>query len=102
MLQASNQGRSMFSRFAAPHTFGPDLSLGEALVAVAGCLARIFGACVLFAVWGGASAFAWSAIANRFWRVAAEPPLLLLFLAALASLMIAVSAVERSITPRRD
>jgi hypothetical protein len=90
----------MFSRFAVPHTFGPDLSLSEALVAVAGTLARIFGFCALFAVWGGASFFAWSAIGSRFWRLAAEPPLFLFFLAALAGLMLAVSAVERSVLPK--
>ena len=95
MPHAASQGRSMFSRFAAPHTFGPDLSPAESLVAIAGCLTRIFGGCALFAVWGGAGAFAWNAIGNRFWRVAAEMPLFLLFLAALAGLMIAVSAVER-------
>lgn len=97
----STLGRSAFSRFAAPYTFGPDLSIGEALIAVAGTLTRIFGACLLFALWGGASVFAWSAIGSRFWRVAAQPPLLLLFLAALAALMLGVSRVERSILPKR-
>jgi hypothetical protein len=99
--RVSSRGRPLFSRFAAPHTFGPDLSLAEALVGVAGCLARIFGASALFAVWGGASAIAWNGIRNRFWRLAAEPPLLLLFLAALAGLMMAVTAVERSILSHR-
>lgn len=96
-MPIASQNRSMFTRFATPHTFSPDLSLGEALVAVAGCLARIFGGCVLFAVWGGLSAWAWSAIESHFWRAAAECPLLALFLAALAGWMAAVSAVERSI-----
>jgi uncharacterized membrane protein len=91
----------MLSRFAVPYTFGPDLNLGEALVAVAGTLARIFGFCALLALWGGISVFAWSAIGSRFWRVAAEPPLFLLFLAALAALMLGVSTVERSILSKR-
>jgi hypothetical protein len=96
-----SQGRSTLSRFAMPYTFGPDLSLAGALVAVAGCLTRIFSAVALFAVWGSLSVRAWSTIANGFFRVAAELPLLLLFLAGLAALMIAISTVERILAPHR-
>jgi len=66
---------------------------------VAGCLARIFGACLLFALWGGLSALAWTSIANRLWRAAALAPLALIFLAALGLLMWAISAVEKKIHP---
>jgi hypothetical protein len=98
---AAERGRSVFSQFAAPYTFSPDLSLGEALIAVAACLARVFSACVLFSVWGAFSVLAWSAISDRFWRAVAIPPLILLFLVALAILMIVISVVQRAITPKR-
>jgi hypothetical protein len=94
------RSRSVFARLALPHTFNPDLGLAEALFAVAACLTRIFGACLLFALWGGFSAWAWSAIASHFWRMAAVGPLVLMFLGALAALMLAVNAVESRIGPR--
>lgn len=98
--RAAGQHRAAASRLAVPYVFSPNLSFGDALIAVAACLARIFGACALFAVWGGVSALAWSAIENHFWRAAAMLPLVLLFLAGLATLMIAISAVERAIAPK--
>jgi hypothetical protein len=94
------QGRSIFARFATPHTFHPDLSLAEAVVAVAAVLTRIFGGCLLFAACGGAAGLAWTAIASHFWRVAAVVLLLLLFLATLAGLLFTVSALERRIVRR--
>lgn len=99
--EAGAQDRSMLVRLAVPYTFSPNLSLGDSLVAVAGCLARIFSACLFFAVWGGLSALAWSSIENHFWRAAAVLPLVLLFLAGLATLMIAITLVERMIAPKR-
>jgi hypothetical protein len=95
------QGRSILSRLEVPYTFNPNLRIVDALVAVAGSLARIFSACVLFAVWGGVSALAWSAIGNHFWRAVAVLLLVLLFLAGLAALMIAITAVGRMLAPRR-
>jgi hypothetical protein len=100
-VQAEAQDRSMLVRLAVPYTFSPNLSLGDSLVAIAGCLARIFAACLLFAVWGALSALAWSSIGNHFWRAAAILPLILVFLAALATLMITITLIERMITPRR-
>jgi hypothetical protein len=97
---AARQDRSVPSRLAVPYIFSPNLVLGDALIAVTACLARIFSGCVLFAVWGGVSALAWSAIENHFWRAVAMLPLALMFLAALATLMIAISAVERMISPK--
>jgi len=97
---AVTRGRSVFARLAVPHTFGPDLRPGEALLAVAGILARIFGACLLFAVWGGISAWTWNGIASRFWRAADVLPLVLIFLAALVILMMTISAVEERIAPK--
>jgi hypothetical protein len=101
MPKADVKYRSVLSRFATPHTFGPDLSLGESLVAITASLSRIFGTCLLFATWGGFSALVWNAIENHFWRAAAVVPLVLVFLAALATLMLGISKVEKSLAPRR-
>jgi hypothetical protein len=99
--RAVPQDQSVFSRLAVPYTFSPSLSLGGALVAVAACLTRIFSACVLFAVWGGFCVLAWDTIENHFWRAAAVLPLVLLFVAALAILMMVISLAERAIAPKR-
>ena len=99
--EPAGPGRSVLSRLATPHTFNPNLSFGEALVAIAGSLARIFSTCALLAVWGGVSAMAWVAIENHFWGAVAVLLLVLLFLAVLAALMIGISAMERRIGPRR-
>ena len=96
-----DQHRSIFTRFATPHTFHPDLRAAEALVAVAAVLTRIFGGCLLFAAWGGAAGLAWSGIASHFWRVGAVVLLILFFLATLAGLLIGVSALERRMAARR-
>lgn len=93
----SARGGSPLAQFATPHTFNPNLSVGNALLAVAACLARVFGACVLFALWGGLSVYVWSAIEGHFWRSAAVLALVFLLLAAMAALMIAISLVERRI-----
>jgi hypothetical protein len=71
------------------------------MVAVVASLTRIFGACVLFALWGGFAAWAWSAIGSHFWRMAAVGPLLLLFAGALTALMLTISAVEVRLRPKR-
>jgi hypothetical protein len=98
---AAIEDRSVFSRLAVPYTFSPSLSLGDGLRSIGACLTRIFSACGLFAVWGGISAVTLSAIGNRFWRAIALLPLVLLFLAGLATLMIAISFLERMIAPKR-
>jgi len=94
-------GRSAFSRLAIPYSFKPDLDSADALVAVIGTLVRIFGACFYIAVWGGLSLFAWSSIGNRFWSSVAVLPLILLFLAGFAGLMLGIAAVERRIISHR-
>lgn len=70
-------------------------------MAVIGTLARIFGACLLFAVWGGATAMVWSGIGSYFWRIVAIAPMIAVFVAGLASLMVAVTAVENRVLARR-
>ena len=95
------RGRSGLSRFALPHSFGPDLGPVEAFFAVAATLFRIFSACFFFAGWGGLSIFAWSSIGNRFWRAVAAPVLILLFCAGLGGLMLLIGAIEKKIVPKR-
>ena len=98
---AGSPSKSVFARLAVPHSFNPDMGPVEALLAVVGTLVRIFGACILFALWGGFSAWAWSAIGSHFWRMAAAAPLVLVFPAALAAFMMTVTAVGRRIGPGR-
>ena len=97
----AGQDRPLLPRLATPYTFNPTLTPRKALVAIAASLARIFGACLLFAVSGGVSAFAWNAIGNHFLRVAAVLALGLLFLGGFATLMVVIHRVEGMIAPRR-
>lgn len=94
------ENRSLFACLAMPHTFKPDLGPVAALIAVMGTLARIFGACFLFALWGGFCAWTWTAIGSRFWRVAAVAPLALLFPVALAGLLLGIGAIEKRFEAR--
>jgi hypothetical protein len=88
--------RSIAQRFAIPHSFPPDLSFPEVLIRVFAALARILLGSTLFALWGVASARAWSAIPSHFWRIPAVLTFALLFLIALTALMLAVSALVKS------
>ena len=92
--------RSLFARLAVPFMFNPDLGPVGALIAVIGCLARIFGSCLLLAFWGGFSAWAWTSIASHFWRIAAVGLLVALFPGALAALLLAIGAVEARVKAR--
>jgi hypothetical protein len=94
------ESKSVFARFAVPFMFNPNLGPVGALVAVAGALARIFGSCILLALWGGFSAWAWTCIANRFWRMAAVGPLVLLFPGVLAGLLLGIGAIESKFKAR--
>ena len=96
----STESQSVFARLALPFMFNPDLGPAEALIAVAGCLARIFGSCLLLAFWGGFSAWAWTSIASRFWRMAAVGPLVLLFPGVLAGLLLGIGAIESKFKAR--
>ena len=92
--------RSAYERFAIPFTFKPRLSLAEALVAVFGALLRIFLGCLLFAVWGSYTLFAWSTIPNLLLRVAVVVPMFLLFLFAMALLLLTIAVMMRAMTSR--
>lgn len=95
------ENRSISDRFGIPHSFAPDLSVGEAIVAAFGALARIFLGSLLFAVWGVYAIRAFDAIQSHFWRVVILIPLFLLFAFSLGALMLVISAAVRRISPRR-
>jgi hypothetical protein len=94
-LGHGSDGSSPFAGLQMPHTFAPNLGAAQAFFAFCGSLARIFGTCLWLALWGGASAWIWTALGNRNWRMAAAIPLVLFFLAGLAGLMIAIAQAER-------
>lgn len=91
---------SLLARLAPPYTFAPALHPRDALVAVAGTLVRLFGSCILFALWGALSLRAWSSLTGTFWRIVALPPLVLLFAAVFGGFLMAVSALERRLVRR--
>ena len=64
--------RPQYDRLAIPHTFKPQLSFPEAVVATIGAFLRIILGSLLFAVWGTYSAFSWTTIRNPFLRIAVE------------------------------
>lgn len=92
--------RSIADRFAVPHSFPPDLTISQALVAVGGALVRICLGSLLFALWGVSSALTWSAIPNPLLRAAALAPILLLFLLTLLALLAGVTAVVKKLSPK--
>lgn len=93
--------RSSYDRMAIPYTFKPRLSLGEAVVSAGGALLRIFFGSLLFAFWGTYSYLAWSTVRNLFFRGIILVGLLALFAASMAALMLTISALVRSLWPRR-
>jgi len=100
-LEDEGVDRSVYERFAIPYAFKPQLSFTEALVAVAGAFLRIFLGSLLFAVWGTYSLEVWFEIRNYVWRVAALLPLFVLFVLAFAILMLMISALVRTLSPKR-
>jgi hypothetical protein len=93
-------GRSVYERFAIPHTFKPQLSLTEALISVGGAFLRILLGSILFAVSGTYTFLAWITIRNLFLRVVAVLVLISVFLISFAFLMLAISALVRMLWPK--
>jgi len=79
--------------FGVPHTFNPDLTLREALVAVAVAFSRIFLGSLVFALWGVAAWTTYDAIRNPILRTLALLPIVVLFLVSMAALMAAITFV---------
>ena len=88
---------SAYERFAIPFKFQPRLKVSHALAFALQGLLRIFLGSILFGAWGAYTLLAWTSIPNLFLRTAAMVPMLALFLALLA----AVVVVTSRITPRR-
>jgi hypothetical protein len=99
---AGTVDRSAYERMAIPFMFKPRLSFLEALVAVTAALLRIFLGCLLFAVWGTYTLFAWNLIHNPLLRVMAVLALLSLFLCSVAALLISISFLIRITSPKRN
>jgi len=93
-------GRPTYQRLAVPFTFKPALSFGEAMIGALGAFLRIFLGSILFGVYGWNALVTWNAIRSPFWRVAAIPPMILVFLLVFALLMAAISALVRKLLPR--
>ncbi len=94
--------RSPYERFAIPHSFKPQLSLSQAVIAAGGALLRIFFGSLLFAVWGTYSFLAWSTIPNLIWRSAVLLILGVLFAVLMTLLMLSISALVRMVWPNRQ
>ena len=95
------QNRSIAERFAIPHTFAPNMSVGEAIVASLAAMARILLGSLLFAVWGVYTIRLYNAIGSPLWRTLVLFPLLLLFAFLFGGLMFVISAIMRKLTPQR-
>jgi hypothetical protein len=93
--------RSLYERFAIPHSFKPRLSFTEAVVSAGGAILRILSGSLLFAVWGTYALLAWNAIPNVFLRGVVLLALISSFAVALGFLMLAISALVRMVWPHR-
>jgi hypothetical protein len=86
--------------FGVPHTFNPNLSLLEAVFAVAVAFTRIFLGSLLFALWGVAGWTTWGAIGNPVLRIVAVLPIALLFFVSIAAMMVGISSLVDWLKPR--
>jgi hypothetical protein len=93
-------GRSEYERLAIPHTFKPQLSLGEAAIAAAGAFLRILFGSLLFAVWGTYTFLAWNMVRNVLLRGLVLLVLLVLFAAMFVLLMLGIAALVRMFWPQ--
>ena len=91
------EGLSSHKRLAIPHTFKPQLSFLVAVVATLGAFVRVVLGCMIFAVWGTYSLFAWSTIRNPFWRIGIQLPLFLGFALSFLIAMLAIAALVRAV-----
>ena len=92
--------RPEYRRLPVPFTFKPELSFGAAMIGALGAFLRIFLGSILFGVYGWNSMVAWNGIRSPYWRLAAIPAMVVVFLLLMALLMAAISALVRRLTPR--
>ena len=93
-------GRPIYRRFSLPYMFKPQLSLAEAAIAALAAFLRIFSGSLLFALYGWYAMVAWRQIRSPWWRAAALPPIVAVFLLLFALLMAAISAMLRRVLPK--
>lgn len=87
--------------FGVPHTFNPNLSLTEAVVAVGIAFTRIFLGSLNFSLWGVAVWMTYAAISNPIVRVIAVLPIILLFLISTAALMLGITTAVNWVHGRK-
>jgi hypothetical protein len=88
--------------FGVPHTFNPNLSLSQAVLAAGIAFSRIILGSMLFALWGVAGLLTYAAIANPALRILAVVPIILLFLLSLVTLMLGISMFINWLHRRRE
>jgi hypothetical protein len=94
--------RPNYQRLAIPHSFKPQLSLHEAVLAASGALLRILFGSLLFAVWGTYTFLVWSTVKNLALRGVLLLGMFALFAVSMALLMVAISSLLRMIWPHRQ
>jgi hypothetical protein len=92
--------RSIYERFAIPFAFKPRLSFFEAMVAIAATFLRLVLGCLLFAVWGTYSLLVWFNVSSLFLRICILVPLFVVFMLALALMLLAIAAFVKLLLPR--
>jgi hypothetical protein len=97
---AQDPARPSYQRLAIPHSFKPQLSVGEAVIAAGGALLRIVLGSLLFAIWGTYSFLTWSTVQNPFLRFPLLLAMLALFAFLMALLLVGISALLRMVWPR--
>lgn len=65
-----------------------------------GAFTRIFLGSVLFAFWGILGALIWNSMESQLWRAIVSIPLVLLFVATMAGLMLGITAIGNLIRPK--
>jgi hypothetical protein len=94
-------GQPSYERLAIPHSFKPQLSVSQAVIAAGGALLRIILGSLLFAIWGTYSFLVWSTIPNLFLRFLLLLVMLALFAFLMALMLVGISALLRMIWPHR-
>jgi hypothetical protein len=87
-------------RLAIPHTFPPQLTLLEALVATCGAFLRILLGSMLFASWGVSSLALWQARQPLAPRLGMLALAFLGFVLAFGLMLVVVRTLVRAATPR--
>jgi hypothetical protein len=97
---AAPEDRSAYERLAIPHTFKPRLSFLESVVAALATFLRLISGCILFAVWGAYSLYAWSSFHHPLLRIGLQLPLFLCFLLSFALAMLTITALLKVVLPK--